>query len=272
MDRPEPPRPGEGLRSDDTNLVRRWRGGALGRLVLVQTADVDDDGDAEIVVLAGRELKVFDWTGDTYLLKWEVALPRDGLALAAGPLTPQGPQAVAVGARDAVLLYTVTPALGLQPLCETLSFPNAFFRSIDLADLNGDGRAEVVAAASGAQTMYLFQVLAAGGEARLEELGRVYIGGLTTARATRDGEVAAGTKDGFVDVFVSCSLLPNPTQAIYCVRRGDSLWRVARRYGVSPAAIARANRLHEPYQLEPGQVLIIPPPPRGGQRPAPPAP
>lgn len=250
-------------------LVRRWRGGGLGRLMLVETADLDSDGVPEIVALAGRELKVFDWTGDTYLLRWEAQLPKEGLALAAGPLTPGGPAAVAVGARDAVLLYTLTAGPGLRPLCQTLLYPNAFFRSVDLADVNDDGRAEVVAAASGAQTMYVFQVLAAGGEGRLEELGRVYIGGLTAAHGLTGGEVATATRDGYVDVYVSCSLLPSPTQAIYCVKRGDSLWRLARRFGVSPGALARANRLQEPYQLQPGQVLIIPPPPRGAAPPRP---
>lgn len=265
-ERPPLPRPEE--TGGDTRFVRRWRGGTLGRLVLIDTADLDEDGEAEIIALAGRDLKVFDWNGDTYLLRWEASLPREGLSLAAGPLTDAGPAAVAVGTRDSVLLYTTTSAMGLQLLCQTLNFPNAYFRSLDLTDLGGDGRAEVVAAASGAQTMYVFGVLAAGGEARLEELGRIYIGGVAAARGARGGDVATGNKEGFVDVFVPCSLLPSPTQAIYCVRRGDSLWAVARRFGVSPAAVARANRLHEPYQLEPGQVLVIPPPARGARGPS----
>lgn len=246
------------------NFARRWRGGGPGRLMLVETADLDGDGAPEIVAVAGRELKVFDWNGHTYVLRWETELPREGLALAAGPMAPAGPAAVAIGTRDAVLLYTVTSGPGLRPLCQTLLYPGAFFRSLDLADVNHDGRVEVVAAASGAQTMYVFQVLAAGGEGRLEELGRVYIGGLMSANSMSGGEVAATTREGYVDVYVPCSLLPNPTQALYCVKRGDSLWRLARKFGVSPGALARTNRLHEPYQLQPGQVLIIPPPPRGG--------
>ncbi len=259
-------------------LSHRWRGGNLGRLVLVETSDLDGDGHPEIVALAGRQLKVFDWNGHTYVLRWETQLDEDGLALAAGLMTPGGPAAVAIGLQDAVLLYTLTAGPGLRPLCQTLLYPGALFRSLELADVNHDGRAEIVAAASGAQTIYLFQVLASGGEGRLEELGRVYIGGLVSAHAMVDGEVAATTRDGHIDVFVPCSLLPNPTQAIYCVKRGDSLWRLARKFGVSPGALARINRLQEPYHLQPGQVLIIPPPPRGAMgataRPAgtPPAP
>ncbi|HEY3365706.1 MAG TPA: LysM peptidoglycan-binding domain-containing protein [Symbiobacteriaceae bacterium] len=238
---------------------RRWRGGGMGRLVLVETGDVDGDGLPEIVACAGRELKVFDWTGDTYGLGWEELLPREGLSVAVGRIDPTGPGLVVVGTKDNVFLYAWTPN-GLSLLCQTLLYPNAYFRSLSLDDVNGDGRAEVVAAASGAQTMYVFQVLAVGNESRLEELGRLYIGGLVSARPTMAGELATATKDGFVDVFVPCALLPNQNQVIYTVRRGDSLWHLAKKFGTTPGAVARANKLTEPYQLTPGQVLIIPGP------------
>jgi len=236
---------------------RRWRGGGLGRLLLVTTGDLDLDGVPEIVACAGRELKVYHWTGDTYALLAEVSLPKDALSLAAGQIDPDGPGTVAVGTRDNVLLYALTPD-GLTAVCQTLLYPNAYFRSISLDDVNDDGQAEVVAGASGAQTMYLYQVMAVGRESRLEELGRLYVGGLVAARPTSQGEVVTATKDGFVDVYVPCSLLPRESQTIYTVRRGDSLWRLARKFGTSPGAIARANKLQEPYQLTPGQVLIIP--------------
>ncbi|MGE5676012.1 MAG: LysM peptidoglycan-binding domain-containing protein [Mycobacterium leprae] len=249
--------PAEG--GQGSQFHRRWRGGGLGRLVLVETGDVDGDGLPEIVACAGRELKVYDWTGDTYALTWEETLSREGLSVAVGRIDPSGPGLIVVGTKDNILLYALTEA-GLNLLCQTLLYPNAYFRSLSLDDVNGDGRAEVVGAASGAQTMYVYQVLAVGHESRLEELGRLYIGGLVSARITVDGEVATATKDGFVDVFVPCALLPNQNQVIYTVKRGDSLWRLARKYGTSPGAVARANKLTEPYQLTPGQVLIIPGP------------
>lgn len=236
---------------------RRWRGGGLGRLLLVTTGDLDLDGLPEIIACAGRELKVYRWTGDTYSLMAEVSLPKDGLSLAVGQVDQNGPGTVAIGTKDNVLLYAATPQ-GLTPLCQTLLYPNAYFRSINLDDVNGDDRAEVVAAASGAQTMYVYQVMAVGREHRLEELGRLYVGGLVSARPTQGGEVATATKDGYVDVFVPCSLLPKESHTVYAVRRGDSLWRLAKKFNTSPTAIARANRLEEPYQLSPGQVLIIP--------------
>lgn len=250
---------GQGEGGSVSQYHRRWRGGGLGRLVLVETGDVDGDGLPEIVACAGRELKVYDWTGDTYALGWEETLPKDGLSVVVGQIDPTGPTMVIVGTRDNVLIYAWTQG-GLSLLCQTLLYPNAYFRSISLDDVNGDGRGEVIAAASGAQTMYVYQVLAVGHESRLEELGRVYIGGLISARPTTSGEMAAGTKDGYVDVFVPCALLPKQSQVIYTVRRGDSLWRLAKKFNTSPGAVARANKLTEPYQLTPGQVLIIPGP------------
>lgn len=241
----------------DAQYHRRWRGGGAGRLVLVETGDLDGDGRPEIVACAGRELKIYGWTGDTYALRAEEILPRDGLSLAVGQIDPSGPGIVAVGTKDNVLVYAWTP-LGVSFLSQTLLYPNAYFRSLALDDVNDDGRGEVIAAASGAHTMYIFQVLAVGAESRLEELARLYIGGLVNARPAGFGEVATGTREGFVDVFVPCSLLPKESQVIYTVRRGDSLWRLAKRFTTSPGAIARANKLLEPYQLTPGQVLIIP--------------
>jgi LysM repeat protein len=252
----------------ENGFHRRWRGGGMGRLVLVETGDVDGDGLPEIVACAGRDLKLFRWTGETYALQAEIVLPRDALSVLVGEIDPTGPGQVLIGTKDNVLVYAWTPS-GLSLLCQTLLYPNAYFRSMSLEDINGDGRAEVIAAASGAQTMYVYQVLIVGSESRLEELGRLYLGGLVTAKSLGSEGVVTGTKDGWVDVFVPCSLLPNQNQIIYTVRRGDSLWRLAKKFNTSPGAIARANRLTEPYQLTPGQVLIItrmrtapsPPPP-----------
>ena len=43
----------------------------------------------------------------------------------------------------------------------------------------------------------------------------------------------------------------------YTVRRGDSLWKIARRFGTTTKAIERANSLNGP-QLQIGQVLLVP--------------
>lgn len=48
---------------------------------------------------------------------------------------------------------------------------------------------------------------------------------------------------------------------IHVVKRGETLSRIARRYGVSVAAIVQANELRDPNRIVPGQMLCIPEPP-----------
>jgi hypothetical protein len=236
---------------------RRWRSGPLGRLVLVQTGDVDGDEQVELVAVAGRHLKVWGHSPEPYTLRWSQELPHDALSLAVGPLLPDGPDAMAVGTRDRILLYTVGTR-GVHLLCQTLLYPGAAFRDLTVTDINGDGQAEIVAAASGAQSLYLFGTLVQGGQSRLEELGRIPLGPVATV-AGLPGGVATGGKDGHLDVWVPTAMLPKQGRQVYAVRRGDTLWRIARRHGCTVAAIARANGLQEPYALRPGQLLVIPP-------------
>lgn len=47
---------------------------------------------------------------------------------------------------------------------------------------------------------------------------------------------------------------------IHVVRRGETLWFISRRYGVSVRQIAEANQLATPNQLAVGQALVIPAP------------
>lgn len=66
------------------------------------------------------------------------------------------------------------------------------------------------------------------------------------------------------------------TERYHLVEKGDTLWAIGRRYGVSPEAIRRANGL-EGDRIYPGRRLLIPggdgPAPDPGPRPAtPPAP
>lgn len=45
---------------------------------------------------------------------------------------------------------------------------------------------------------------------------------------------------------------------IYVVKRGDSLWGIGRRYGITPDVIARVNQLSDPARLPIGLALVIP--------------
>ncbi len=49
-------------------------------------------------------------------------------------------------------------------------------------------------------------------------------------------------------------------QATYVVRPGDTLYALARRFGVSVGALARANRLADPDRIRAGQRLVVPRP------------
>jgi lipoprotein-anchoring transpeptidase ErfK/SrfK len=51
---------------------------------------------------------------------------------------------------------------------------------------------------------------------------------------------------------------PTPSGQTYTVRRGDTLSSIARRYGVSTWALARANGIRNPAFIYVGQVLRIP--------------
>lgn len=53
---------------------------------------------------------------------------------------------------------------------------------------------------------------------------------------------------------------PEPIPDIYTVRPGDRLASIAQRFGTSPAALARANRLSSPALVFVGRRLVIPQP------------
>jgi LysM repeat protein len=62
---------------------------------------------------------------------------------------------------------------------------------------------------------------------------------------------------------------PRPAAASYVVQRGDTLYAIGRRFGVSHIEIARANNIINPGLIYVGQVLVIP---AGGATPATPTP
>jgi putative chitinase len=51
---------------------------------------------------------------------------------------------------------------------------------------------------------------------------------------------------------------PTPTPIIHVVRPGENLYSIARRYGVSPEALASANGIADYDRIQAGQRLKIP--------------
>lgn len=66
------------------------------------------------------------------------------------------------------------------------------------------------------------------------------------------------------DRFTAAVLLPDASAPpdrdgrTYTVRPGDTLWGIARRFGVTVSAIAGANGIEDPNLIYPGQILRIP--------------
>ncbi|MFQ5340965.1 MAG: LysM peptidoglycan-binding domain-containing protein [Anaerolineae bacterium] len=60
-------------------------------------------------------------------------------------------------------------------------------------------------------------------------------------------------------LLVCLSRAQPPLRArVYIVKRGDTLWSIAFRFGTRPSAIAAANSLRYPWLIRPGQRLLVP--------------
>lgn len=52
--------------------------------------------------------------------------------------------------------------------------------------------------------------------------------------------------------------LPTPAPEVYVVKKGDSVYKIAKRFGTTMRAIILANNLRNPDLIYPGQLLYIP--------------
>ncbi len=84
-------------------------------------------------------------------------------------------------------------------------------------------------------------------------LQKIIFGGLTFALS-------------LVCVWAFCTTTAAPEAPLkHTVQRGDTVWRIARQYGLKPEEIIELNKLEKPYIIFPGQVLAL-----GGTAPPPP--
>lgn len=51
---------------------------------------------------------------------------------------------------------------------------------------------------------------------------------------------------------------PTPETKVYVVKKGDTVYKIAKRFGTTMEAIIAVNNLNNPNLIYPGQVLLIP--------------
>jgi LysM repeat protein len=51
---------------------------------------------------------------------------------------------------------------------------------------------------------------------------------------------------------------PAPTPQVYIVAKGDTMSKIANKFGVTVDAIQRANNISDPTQIQVGDTLTIP--------------
>ena len=78
-----------------------------------------------------------------------------------------------------------------------------------------------------------------------------------TDRGTVEGVRGYVDRDSFTaEAFLAQA--PAPARDTYTVRRGDTLWGIARRCNTTVSALASLNHIADPNLIYPGQVLVLP--------------
>jgi WD40 repeat protein len=142
----------------------------------------------DLAAAAGGKLYLFSPSDSGYFLNSTVDIGAAVLSLAVG-LTVRGGDNIALGLEDRVTVYGSRQGV-LAKLWETEPEPGARFVDLALADLDGDGREEVVAASEGNSALYMYRLT---------------------------GETEAETRLE----FLAFELLPGPAQKVTTYRRGE---------------------------------------------------
>jgi nucleoid-associated protein YgaU len=109
----------------------------------------------DLVAASGTNLFLFSPSMDGYSLNATLDIGAEVLSLAVGLPGPTFDNIV-VGLEDRVVVYGSREG-ALQKLAETAPEPGARYVDIALADIDKDGREEVIAAAEGRQTLYFYR-------------------------------------------------------------------------------------------------------------------
>lgn len=124
-----------------------------------------------MVAAAGSRVTLFSASNEGYVPGPEVDAGVQILSLAVGlPITTGAPANIVLGLEDRVALYGSRQG-ELVRLAETQNEPGARFADLALADLDGDGREEIIAAPEGMASLFFYRLTGqSAGELRLELL------------------------------------------------------------------------------------------------------
>ena len=132
---------------------------------------------------------------------------------------------------------------GTFPVAFALEAPVEFSDSVEIPDVTDGDRVEIT---SVSESVFVEKA----GPAKLDVQGSIRIG-VAAYREARESAVTAA------EMIMPVSLDPF-AMTLYVVAFGDTLARIARRYGVPPDKIALANGIAQTDALSPGQKLYIP--------------
>jgi len=109
----------------------------------------------DLVAAAGQNLYLFNPSNAGYALTQTVKVRSEALSLAVG-LSAAPPQFIVLGLEDRLVVYGLRQGV-LTELWETEPEAGARFVDLNLADIDGDGRQEVIAAAAGRDALYIYR-------------------------------------------------------------------------------------------------------------------
>jgi hypothetical protein len=125
----------------------------------------------DLIAAAGSRVSLFTASNTGYVLSSQVDAGGQILSLAAGlPISSGAAENIVLGLEDRVVLYGSRQG-ALVHLAETQPEPGARFADVALADLDGDGREEVIAAPEGMSSLFFYRLFGqTDAELRLELL------------------------------------------------------------------------------------------------------
>ncbi|MFX4260619.1 LysM peptidoglycan-binding domain-containing protein [Pelotomaculum propionicicum] len=164
-----------------------WSREGLDNSVLVDWGNIISSRP-DFVAAAGNVIYLFAPVGSEYMLIGATDTGARVLSLAVG-LAAAPPQYIATGLEDRVAVFGIREGV-LARLFETEPEQGALFVDLAVADIDGDGRQEVIAASEGKQALYIYSL-------------------------------AEETTNGIRLELLAIRLLPGPAQRVTVLDRGE---------------------------------------------------